>query len=121
MIRHYYIADAYPASPQAIGAGGGTAQVVAFVRDLIDRGRVRAGDRLPTEREIAVQIASLADEVASLFERMGDPLRLLNHDITFHRTSPRRPAIRSSERWSKRPASGHEAKAELITPLKKSA
>jgi GntR family transcriptional repressor for pyruvate dehydrogenase complex len=145
-------------------ADGSTAQVVAFVRDLIERGLVRPGDRLATEREIAVQIgvsrasvraglralaamrvirsrqgsgtyisdvpslgseplsflaalhgftgeqmyearrvlevgaaglaaeratpdqiASLADEVASLFERMGDPLRFLNHDITFHR------------------------------------
>src|SRR5260221_762361 len=145
-------------------ADGSTAQVVAFVRALIDRRRVRPGDRLPTERELAVrigvsrvsvraglgalaamgvirsrqgsgtyisdapslaseplsflaalhgftgeqmyearrvlevgaaglaadratpdQIASLADEVASLFERMGDPLRFLNHDITFHR------------------------------------
>jgi len=145
-------------------ANGSTAQVVAFVRDLVDRGRVRPGDRLSTERELAVrigvsrasvraglralaamgiirsrqgsgtyisdapalaseplsflaalhgftgeqmyearrvlevgaaglaaeratpdQIASLADEVASLFERMDDPLRFLNHDITFHR------------------------------------
>jgi GntR family transcriptional repressor for pyruvate dehydrogenase complex len=145
-------------------AAGSTAQVVAFVRNLIDRGRVRPGDRLPTERKLAVQvgvsratvrsslralaamgiirsrqgsgtyisdapalaaeplsflaalhgftgeqmyearrvlevgaaglaaeratseqIASLADEVASLFERMDDPLRFLNHDITFHR------------------------------------
>jgi GntR family transcriptional repressor for pyruvate dehydrogenase complex len=145
-------------------ADGSTAQVVAFVRDLIDRGLVRPGNRLPTERTLAVQIgvsrasvraglralgamgiirsrqgsgtfisdapslaseplsflaalhgftgeqmyearrvlevgaaglaaeratpdqiASLADEVASLFERMGDPLRFLNHDITFHR------------------------------------
>jgi GntR family transcriptional regulator, transcriptional repressor for pyruvate dehydrogenase complex len=143
---------------------GGTAHVVTFVRQLIDRGRVRPGDRLPTEREIGAQvgvsrptvraglralaamgiirsrqgsgtyiskapslaseplsllaalhgftgeqmyearrvlevaaaglaaeratvdqIASMADEVASLFERMDDPLRFLNHDITFHR------------------------------------
>lgn len=144
--------------------GGSTEQVVAFVRRLIDRGRAGPGDRLPTERELAVQIgvsrptvraglralaamgiirsrqgsgtyisdvpalaseplsllaslhgftrdqmyearrvlevgaaalaaeratpeqiASMADEVASLFERMDDPLRFLNHDITFHR------------------------------------
>src|SRR3954451_6888614 len=143
---------------------GSTARVVAHVRGLIDRGRVRPGDRLPTERQLAVhigvsrptvraglralaamgiirsrqgsgtyicdapalaseplslmatlhgftreqmyearrvlevgaaelaaeratpdQIASMADEVASLFERMDDPLRFLNHDITFHR------------------------------------
>ena len=37
-------------------ADGSTAQVVGFVRDLIDRGRVRPGDRLSTERELAVQI-----------------------------------------------------------------
>jgi GntR family transcriptional regulator, transcriptional repressor for pyruvate dehydrogenase complex len=145
-------------------ADGSTAHVVAFVRALIDRGRVRPGDRLSTERKLAVQIgvsratvraglralaatgivrsrqgsgtfiseapalaseplgllaalhgftgeqmyearrvlevgaaglaaeratpeqvASMADEVASLFERMDDPLRFLNHDITFHR------------------------------------
>jgi len=155
-----------PARPprRARHADGGTGQVVAFVRDLIERGRVHPGDRLPTERELAVhigvsratiqaglralaaigivrsrqgsgtyisdapalaseplsflaalhgftgeqmyearrvlevgavglaaerasadQIASMADEVASLFERMDDPLRFLNHDITFHR------------------------------------
>jgi len=143
---------------------GTTADVVAFVRRLVDRGRVGPGDRLPTERQLATaigvsrptvrsglralaamgiirsrqgsgtyisdvpalateplsllaalhgftgdqmyearrvlevaaaglaadratpeQIASMADEVASLFERMDDPLRFLNHDITFHR------------------------------------
>src|SRR6476659_6478971 len=35
---------------------GSTDQVVAFVRDLIVRGRLRPGDRLPGERELAVQI-----------------------------------------------------------------
>jgi GntR family transcriptional repressor for pyruvate dehydrogenase complex len=35
---------------------GSTDQVVAFVRDLIVRGRLRPGDRLPAERELAVQI-----------------------------------------------------------------
>ena len=35
---------------------GSTDQVVAFVRDLIVRGRVRPGDRLPAERELAVQV-----------------------------------------------------------------
>lgn len=35
---------------------GSTEQVVAFVRDLIVRGRVRPGDRLPAERELALQI-----------------------------------------------------------------
>ncbi|HEY2434394.1 MAG TPA: FadR/GntR family transcriptional regulator [Vicinamibacterales bacterium] len=35
---------------------GSTDQVVAFVRDLIVRGQVRPGDRLPAERELAVQI-----------------------------------------------------------------
>src|SRR5881392_4207130 len=35
---------------------GSTDQVVAFVRDLIVRGRLRPGDRLPGERELATQI-----------------------------------------------------------------
>lgn len=35
---------------------GSTDQVVAFVRNLIVRGRLRPGDRLPAERELAVQI-----------------------------------------------------------------
>lgn len=33
-----------------------TGQVVSYVRDLIDRGRLRPGDRLPAERELAMQI-----------------------------------------------------------------
>jgi len=35
---------------------GSTDQVVAFVRDLIVRGRLRPGDRLPAERQLAVQL-----------------------------------------------------------------
>ena len=35
---------------------GSTEQVVGFVRTLIDRGRLRPGDRLPAERHLAVQI-----------------------------------------------------------------
>jgi GntR family transcriptional repressor for pyruvate dehydrogenase complex len=35
---------------------GSTDQVVAFVRDLIVRGRLRPGDRLPAERELATRI-----------------------------------------------------------------
>src|SRR5262249_54370800 len=35
---------------------GSTDQVVAFVRDLIVRGRLRPGDRLPGERELATRI-----------------------------------------------------------------
>src|SRR6187397_3621021 len=38
------------------GIEGSTEQVVGFVRDLIDRGRLRPGDRLPAERELATQI-----------------------------------------------------------------
>jgi GntR family transcriptional repressor for pyruvate dehydrogenase complex len=37
-------------------AEGSTVQVVAFVRGLIDRGRLRPGDRLPGERDLATQI-----------------------------------------------------------------
>jgi GntR family transcriptional repressor for pyruvate dehydrogenase complex len=39
-----------------MGLEGSTDQVVAFVRNLIDRGRLRPGDRLPAERELATQI-----------------------------------------------------------------
>ena len=35
---------------------GSTDQVVAFVRDLIERGEVRPGDRLPAKRDLANQI-----------------------------------------------------------------
>jgi len=147
-------------------ADGSTGQVVAHVRGLIDRRALRPGDRLPAERDLALQIgvsrptvraglralaamgvvrsrhgsgtyipdgpptlgseplsflaalhgftrdemyearrimevgaaglaaeratpeqlASLAEEVASLFASMQDPQRFLVHDINFHRT-----------------------------------
>src|SRR5262252_8066565 len=35
---------------------GGADQVVAYVRDLIERKRLRPGDRLPAERDLAIQI-----------------------------------------------------------------
>src|SRR5499427_10923776 len=35
---------------------GGADQVVAYVRDLIERKRLRPGDRLPAERDLAAQI-----------------------------------------------------------------
>jgi GntR family transcriptional repressor for pyruvate dehydrogenase complex len=35
---------------------GSTGQVVSYVRDLIDRGRLRPGDRLPAERELVMQL-----------------------------------------------------------------
>src|SRR5829696_3735279 len=38
------------------GIEGSTDQVVGFVRTLIDRGRLRPGDRLPAERDLAVRI-----------------------------------------------------------------
>jgi GntR family transcriptional repressor for pyruvate dehydrogenase complex len=155
-----------PTPPQRVRpADSGHSQVVAFVRDLIERGQVHPGDQLPTERELAVQIgvsrptiraglralaamgivssrhgsgtyiseapalaseplsflaalhgftldqmyearrilevgaaglaaeratpdqiASLAEEVASLFATMNDTKRFLAHDIAFHRT-----------------------------------
>ena len=148
------------------GGAGSTNQVVAFVRELIERRRVQPGDRLPTERALATQIgvsrptvraglralaalgvvqsrhgsgnyiqdgppalaseplsflaalhgfthdqmyearrileveaaglaasratsdqlASMAEEVASLFATMDEPQRFLVHDIDFHRT-----------------------------------
>jgi GntR family transcriptional repressor for pyruvate dehydrogenase complex len=144
---------------------GSAEQVVAYVRDLIERKRLRPGDQLPPERDLAArigvsrptlrmglhalaamgcvqsrhgsgtfiregppalgteslsllaalhdfthaqmyearrilevgaaglaaesatpeQIASLAEEVASLFSAMDDPQRFLVHDIAFHR------------------------------------
>jgi len=146
-------------------AEGGAEQVVAYVRGLIERKRLRPGDRLPAERDLAAQIglsrptvrmglhalaamgcvrarhgsgtyipggppalataplsllaslhdftldemfdarrifevgaaglaaevatpdqvASLAEEVASLFAAMGDGQRFLVHDVEFHR------------------------------------
>src|SRR3954470_4989767 len=39
-----------------VGVEGSTDQVVAFVRGLIVRGRLRPGDRLPAERQLATQI-----------------------------------------------------------------
>jgi GntR family transcriptional regulator, transcriptional repressor for pyruvate dehydrogenase complex len=41
---------------------------------------------LAAERATADQVASIAEEVASLFAFIHDPLRFLVHDITFHRT-----------------------------------
>src|SRR5262245_26189567 len=38
------------------GAEGSSEQVVAFVRRLIERGRLRPGDRLPAERDLATRI-----------------------------------------------------------------
>src|SRR5205085_1060977 len=35
---------------------GSTDRIVAFVRDLIDRGRLRPSDRLPAERELATHL-----------------------------------------------------------------
>lgn len=35
---------------------GGSEQVVAFVRGLIESGKLHAGDRLPTERELAARL-----------------------------------------------------------------
>jgi GntR family transcriptional repressor for pyruvate dehydrogenase complex len=147
-------------------AEGGTAQVVAHVRALIDRRALGPGDRLPAERDLAIQIgvsrptvraglralaamgvvqsrhgsgtfipdgpptlgseplsflaalhgftrvemyearrilevgaaglaaeratpdqlATMAEEVASLFASMHDPMGFLVHDINFHRT-----------------------------------
>ena len=37
---------------------GSPEQVVAYVRDLIERGQLRPGDRLPAERELATQIGA---------------------------------------------------------------
>lgn len=153
-------------SGAGVGSTGGAEQVVAFVRDQIARKRLRPGDRLPPERDLAArigvsrptvrmglhalaaigcvqsrhgsgtyipagppalvpeplsvlaalhdfthqqmydarrvfevgaaglaaecatpeQIATLADELASMFGSMDEPRRFLVHDIDFHRT-----------------------------------
>lgn len=41
---------------------------------------------LAAERATPEQVAALAEEVASLFASMQDPVRFLVHDINFHRT-----------------------------------
>ena len=41
---------------------------------------------LAADRATPEQLASMAEEVASLFATMGDPQRFLVHDIAFHRT-----------------------------------
>ena len=43
--------DRAPREPE-----GSTEQVVSHVRDLIERGELRPGDRLPAERDLATQI-----------------------------------------------------------------
>jgi GntR family transcriptional regulator, transcriptional repressor for pyruvate dehydrogenase complex len=40
---------------------------------------------LAAERATADQMATLAEEVASLFASLDDPVRFLDHDIAFHR------------------------------------
>jgi GntR family transcriptional regulator, transcriptional repressor for pyruvate dehydrogenase complex len=42
--------------PSAPRRQGGTGQVVSHVRDLIERGALKPGDRLPAERDLATQI-----------------------------------------------------------------
>ena len=44
------------------------------------------GAGLAAERATPEQVAALAEEVASLFASMQDPLKFLVHDINFHRT-----------------------------------
>src|SRR4051794_14156564 len=43
-------------APRAKDLEGSTEQVVSFVRALIEKGELRRGDRLPAERDLAMQI-----------------------------------------------------------------
>jgi GntR family transcriptional repressor for pyruvate dehydrogenase complex len=45
-----------PNPPMTDRAEGSTEQVVSHVRSLIERGELRPGDRLPAERDLAIQI-----------------------------------------------------------------
>jgi GntR family transcriptional repressor for pyruvate dehydrogenase complex len=48
--------DVAPAGKSGRNGEGSTEQVVSFVRDLIERGALRPGDRLPAERDLATKI-----------------------------------------------------------------
>jgi GntR family transcriptional repressor for pyruvate dehydrogenase complex len=48
--------DVAPAGRSGRNGEGSTEQVVSFVRDLIERGVLRPGDRLPAERHLATKI-----------------------------------------------------------------
>jgi GntR family transcriptional repressor for pyruvate dehydrogenase complex len=50
------MSDSDPDSGTARPAEGSTEQVVTHVRTLIERGELRPGDRLPAERDLAIQI-----------------------------------------------------------------
>ena len=45
--------------------------VVAFVRDLISRGDLKPGDRLPAERELALQIGVSRPSVRAGLQALG--------------------------------------------------
>lgn len=62
------------------GRGGRiTEGILDRPRDLIARGALRPGDRLPTERDLALSLGASLD----------DPRQLLVHDIRFHGTIAR--------------------------------
>lgn len=50
------VSEPRAAKTKTLRPAGSTGQVVSCIRELIDRGELRPGDRLPAERDLAVQI-----------------------------------------------------------------
>jgi len=55
-LRHRTAGGGVPRGSLSDIAEGGTGQVVSHVRELIERGALKPGDRLPAERDLATQI-----------------------------------------------------------------
>src|SRR5262249_35276539 len=55
MIRHRVMPAARSRTGRSV-VEGSAEQVVAYVRDLIERKQLRPGDKLPAERELAAQL-----------------------------------------------------------------
>jgi GntR family transcriptional regulator, transcriptional repressor for pyruvate dehydrogenase complex len=80
-----------PAGPPTLGSEplsflaalhGFTREDMYEARRILEVGAIG----LAAERATSDQLTTLAEEVANLFASLGDPLKFLVHDITFHRT-----------------------------------